>query len=150
MGANLSDALTVYEGAVDALERAIDQSFGALEQQDAEALPIAIGTQQEKATALQAVQQQLKNTSATLGHGSLRDAVAADADAATLQPRYTTVQQRLQTLQHKFVTQAEAISRAMTNNAELISLLTNSKPTGAYEESGHTSSTTRNTLSARA
>ncbi|MEM7375906.1 MAG: flagellar export chaperone FlgN [Pseudomonadota bacterium] len=150
MSTSLSQTLDVYEAAVAALDGAIDDSVSALDRQDSDALPGAIEAQQQRAESLQAVQAELKRLSVSLGYATLREAVSQHADSASLYPRYQNVQQQLRIIQQKLVSQAEAISRAMANNAELIALLTNAQPSGAYEENGHTSTTASNTLSARA
>ncbi|MEM6988038.1 MAG: hypothetical protein AAF499_16055 [Pseudomonadota bacterium] len=147
---SLHDAVAVYESAVASLEQAIDNSVAVLDQQDSDALPAAIEAQQQRANALQVVQAEIKSTSASLGHGSLIDAIMAHEDSEILYPRYKAVQLQLKSIQKKLLVQAEAITRAISNNADLISLLTNTQPTGAYEENGQTSTTASNNLSARA
>ncbi|MEM9604230.1 MAG: flagellar export chaperone FlgN [Pseudomonadota bacterium] len=150
MSTSLSQTLDVYEAAVAALDAAIDNSVSALDRQDSDALPGAIDAQQQRAESLQTVQAELKRISVSLGYATLREAVLQHADSPSLNPRYQSVQQQLRIIQQKLVSQAEAISRAMANNAELIALLTNAQPSGAYEENGQTSTTANNTLSARA
>ncbi len=148
--ASLSAELDAYEASVAALGDAIESCGEALKAQDGEALPAAIDTQQRCANALQETQRRLTAFSEARGHGSLREAVIADPSAATLQPRYKEIKHALTQIQHALVAQAEALSRAMTNNAELIALLTNAQPSGDYEADGHTRTTAKNTLIARA
>ncbi len=146
----LTSELDAYDAAVRALADAIVDCGQALKEQDGDRLPVAIEAQQQCAEQLQRTQRHLTEISAARGFGSLKEAVNEDAAAATLQPRYRQIKTDLQQIQHALVTQAEAVSRAMANNAELIALLTNAQPTGDYEADGQTGSTAQNTLSARA
>lgn len=150
MSTSLQDAITAYELAVDTLESAIEKSVSAIEQQDRDALPAAIEQQQNRADTLRALQTEIKAINHSQGHASLRDAVLAAPDSASLQPRYRALQLRLKIIQKKLVSQAEVIARAIGNNRELIALLTNAEPPGAYSENGQTATTASNTLSARA